>query len=155
MGQQQRFVLDGIPVTSCEGAFMRRFEMTPDDAEAVSYDDTVVLVVVARMVAPAFRTDKNGELIRVNKFELQAGRVAATDMGYELAEMFDLELQQQLSLPMAGQQTLAPVTRPSVAPQAPMPAASAVGPPVGTPVPSAAPGAGSHAHDAALRAFLA
>lgn len=157
MAQQQRFVLDGIPVSACEGAFVRRFEMDPKDAEAVSYDDTVVLVVVARVGAPAFRTDKNGELIRVNKFEISVGRVAPLDMGHELAEMFDLDIQQKLPFgaPLPALAAPAPPARPASAPQTAGTAPVDSFLPRGTPVASAAPGAGSHANDEALREFLA
>lgn len=165
----QRFVLDGVPVSYCEGAFTARFDMDASDAEAVSYDDTVVLVVVARMGAPGFRANKDGDLIRVNRFEVRAAKVADEKTGNELAEMFDIDIQQKLPYTPAGVAAAASVTAPipppvsapaksvsasttaGVAPAAPNGISTPVGAPVGVPV---GVGAGSHAHDDALRDFL-
>ncbi len=152
MSNQQRFILDGVPVSNCEGAFTRRFEMETKDAEAVTYDDTVVLIVVARAALPAFRQNKEGEVVRINKFEVQAARVAPADMGDELAEMFDLEIQQKLPFTVPATVGSGALGTPAVMP-APAPQTAGVVP-QGTRVPVAAPGAGSHANDAALRSFL-
>lgn len=163
MSQQQRFVLDGVPVSYCEGAFTARFDMDSADAEAVSYDDTVVLVVVARMGAPGFRANKDGDLIRVNRFEVRAAKVADDKTGNELAEMFDIDIQQKLPYTPAGVAAASAVTAPIPPPAAPartagvVPSspANGVSTPVGAPVAAAAAvGAGAHEHDAALRDFL-
>ncbi len=157
---QQRFILDGVPVSSCDGAFTRRFEMDTKDAESVTYDDVVVMIVVARVALPGFRQNKEGEVVRINKFEVSAARVAPQDMGDELAEMFDLEIQQKLPFTtappaMAGQGTLGtPAPLPPPATVGVSNGHQAAAAPRGTPVAAAAPGAGSHAHDEALRSFL-
>lgn len=156
---QQRFVLDGVPVSSCDGAFTKRFEMDTKDAESVTYDDTVVMIVVARVALPGFRQNKEGEVVRINKFEVSAARVAPKDMGDELAEMFDIDIQQRLpfttpvtSVASGALGTPAPMP---AAPSAPASNGHTVGVvPQGTPVGVAAPGAGTHAHDDALRSFL-
>lgn len=159
---QQRFILDGVPVSTCEGAFTRRFDMETKDAEAVTYDDIVVMIVVARVALPGFRQNKEGEVVRINKFEVQAARVAPQDMGDEIAEMFDLEVQQKLPFTTPVSSVFSPVLgTPAVMPPAASQAAGVVPNghqpvtvPRGTPVPTAAPGAGTHANDAALRSFL-
>jgi len=164
---QQRFVLDGVPVSYCEGAFTARFDMDASDAEAVSYDDTVVLVVVARMGAPGFRANKDGDLIRVNRFEVRAAKVADEKTGNELAEMFDIDIQQKLPYTPAGvaaasavvpAAAIPPPTKPKATTPVVVPASTngsnGAAAPVGAPVPASVGAAGSHAHDDALRDFL-
>ena len=158
----QRFQVDGVPVAACEGAFTHAFDMEPADAEEVVYDQTYVLVVVATTLPPGFRTDKNGDLIRRNRFEVSAAKVAKGDLGDELAEMFDLDIQQRLPFnPPPG-----PVTTPAPsAPPAPAASQSPVGspvtagvvsgPPVGAAVPVGVPvGRVESTEDEALRRFL-
>jgi len=157
MSDQQRFTLDGQPVSFCQGGFTAAFDMTTADAESVSYDDTVVLVVVARMGLPSFTETKSGDIIRKNKFEVSAARVADPKLGNELAEMFDLEIQQKLPFTPAAAAAAASAALPPPPPGVAGSTAGVVpsGPPVGVPVgaPVGAP-VGTHAHDDALRSFL-
>lgn len=162
---QQRFVLDGQPVSYCEGGFAAKFDMDSADAENTEYGDTVVLVVVARMGLPGFRETKEGEVVRINKFEVKAARVADEKTGLELAEMFDIDIQQKLPYTPAGVAAAAAVPAapaippprapkpPTTAGVVPTPASSSNG--AGVSVPTGAPVTGPlHAHDDALREFL-
>lgn len=161
---QQRFVVDGVPIAEFKGGFLKRFEMDAKDADAVAYGDVVVLVVVARVVLPTFTESKTHDVTRVNRFEVAAAKVAGTELGIELAEMLelDMDLQQQLPFPVAGQmgEPIPPAAIPTASQPAAEPSAPSKVPPApvtvprGVPVGVAAPGAGSHAHDEALRAFL-
>ena len=162
----QRFQVDGVPVAACEGVFAHAFDMDPADAEEVVYDQTYVLVVVATTLPPGFRTDKNGDLIRRNRFEVSAAKVAKAGLGDELAEMFDLDIQQRLpftpppaivsspagppgNMPsMAGSGSQSPVKAPATAGVASGPSAAAAIP-VGVPVGQVDP-----SEDEALRRFL-
>lgn len=158
----QRFQIDGVPVTACEGAFSCAFDMDPADAEEVVYDQTYVLLVVATTLPPGFRTDKNGDLIRRNRFQVSAAKVAKGELGDELAEMFDLDIQQKLPFTPPAGPAVMPSPSPSNLPpasQSPVsapstvkvvPAASVVAAvPVGVPVGQVAP-----PEDEALRRFL-
>lgn len=137
-----RFVLDGVPVAYCEGTFSKNFDMDPKDAEEVVYDDTYVMVVVARAAPPSFHSNKTGDLIRRNHFEVSAAKVADATMSSELAELFDLEIQQKLPFssntppsspppppppPVSRQEESGPRVAPGMS-------ASTVSTPVGTPV---------------------
>lgn len=158
----QRFQVDGVPVAACEGVFAHAFDMDPADAEEVVYDQTYVLVVVATTLPPGFRTDKNGDLIRRNRFEVSAAKVAKAGLGDELAEMFDLDIQQRLpftpppaivsgvtNMPsMAGSGSQSPVKAPATAGVASGPSVAA-SIPVGVPV-----GQVESSEDEALRRFL-
>lgn len=152
---QQTFDLDGCPIAYCEGGFAAKFDMDADDAKAVSYGDTVVLVVVARVGLPSFRETKEGDIIRINKFETKAAKVADTKTGTELAEMFDMDVQRTLpySVGTAAAASVPKPPQPSV--PAPSTAKVAPAPTNGAGVPGAATVApGPHVHDAALREFL-
>lgn len=162
----QRFQVDGVPVVACEGVFAHAFDMDQPDAEEVVYDETYVLVVVATTLPPGFRTDKNGDLVRRNRFEVSAAKVAKGTLGDELAEMFDLDIQQRLpftpppaivsgtggppgNMPsMAGLGSQSPVKAPATAGVASGPSVSA-SIPVGVPV-----GQVESSEDEALRRFL-
>lgn len=158
----QRFQIDGVPVVGCEGVFARRFDMDQADSEEVVYDETYVLVVVCTTLPPGFRTDKTGDLIRVNRFEVAAAKVAKGGLGGELAEMFDLDLQPKLPFnppAITAPTTSAPPTNvPAMASQTAMAApitvptqsaASVAGTLSGTPVGAIAP-----TEDEELRRFL-
>jgi hypothetical protein len=152
VSQQQTFDLDGAPVAYCEGGFAAKFDMDASDAKAVSYGDTVVLVVVARVGLPSFRETKEGDIVRVNKFEVKASKVADDKTGTELAEMFDMDVQRTLPYSV-GTAAAASVAK---APQRTVPASSTA---KVAPAPTNAPGAttvaaGPHVHDDALREFL-
>lgn len=156
----QRFQVDGVPVAACEGVFAHAFDMDPADAEEVVYDQTYVLVVVATTLPPGFRTDKNGDLIRRNRFEVSAAKVAKAGLGDELAEMFDLDIQQRLPFTPppaivsgvnpsgAGSGSQSPVQPPRTVPVA-SGASVAASIPVGVPVGQVDP-----SEDEALRRFL-
>jgi hypothetical protein len=118
----QRFQIDGVPVEACEGVFSCAFDMDAGDAEEVRYDQTYVLVVVATTLPPGFRTDRNGDLIRRNRFQVSAAKVAKGTLGDELAEMFDLDIQQRLPFaPPPGPAALpTPVKSPPAASQSPV-----------------------------------
>lgn len=134
----QRFQIDGVPVVSCEGVFARAFDMDQPDAEEVVYDESYVLVVVATTLPPGFRTDKNGDLIRRNRFEVTAAKVAKGTLGDELAEMFDLDIQPKLPFaPPAGPAALPP--SPPAASQRPVAAPSTAGFASGPSTPAAVP----------------
>jgi len=152
----QRFEVDGVPVVGHEGVFSRAFDMAFDDAEAVTYDHPYVLVVVATTLPPAYRTDKFGDLIRRDRFQVTAAKVAKGAMGTELAEMFELDVFDQGQLPFGAPVTvtIAPGApeRPVEATNGSMPAPGPSGPvgvPVGVPV-----GRISETGDATLRRFL-
>jgi hypothetical protein len=164
---QQRFEIDGNPVVACEGVFSGAFDMDAADAEEVVYDETYVLVVVGRTIAPAFRTDKNGDLVRRNRFAIDAGKVAKGSLGDELAEMFDLDIQQKLPFtpppgPVpAGQGPAGPVSVsvPPAAPQKPVAASPTAGVVSGAPAPATVPhgvpvGQVPVTEDEALRRYL-
>lgn len=156
-----RFVLDGIPVSYCEGAFTKAFDMSPEDAEQVVYDDMVVMVVVVHTTTPSFHTSKSGDLIRRNKFEVQAAKVATGAMGTEIAEMFDLEIQQKLPFAVSPPPSQAAAPYKAVS----TPVQSAVAPPsipvgstgtsVASSVPHGVPVTAPVTHgDPALQAFI-
>lgn len=158
----QRFQVDGVPVVACEGVFAHAFDMDQPDAEEVVYDETYVLVVVATTLPPGFRTDKNGDLVRRNRFEVSAAKVAKGTLGDELAEMFDLDIQQKLPFnppPAIVRSPAGPPPSPSVASQSPVTASSAPvavsGPSVAAAVPVGVPvGKVDPTEDEALRRFL-
>lgn len=98
----ERFEVDGTPVLGHEGVFSRAFDMPFEDAETVTYDHTYVLVVTALTLPPAYRTNKFGDLIRRDRFQVTAARVAKGTVGTELAEMFELDLFDQGQLPFGA-----------------------------------------------------
>lgn len=169
----QRFQVDGVPVAACEGVFARAFDMPQEDAEEVVYDQTYVMLVVATTLPPGFRTDKNGDLIRRNRFEVSAAKVAKGDLGNELAEMFDLDIQQKLPFTApavivgspGASSTAAlppPAPKPPAPPQPPVSVPSTAGvasaapaAPVGASMPVGVPvGKVRDTEDEALRRFL-
>ncbi len=165
----QRFEVDGVPVIGHEGVFSRAFEMTEANAKDVSYDRTYVLVVVATTLPPGYRTDKYGDLIRRDRFQVTAARVASVAMGAELAEMFELDMFDQGSLPFGQPATDEPILTPALeswvqtqrAAEAPQPAVvasnsmPASGPPASVGVPVGVPvGRVEQTGDDTLRRFL-
>lgn len=106
----QRFEVDGVPVVGHEGVFSRAFDMAYPDAEEVVYDRPYVLVVVATTLPPAYRTDKYGDLIRRDRFQVTAAKVAKGSLGAELAEMFELDMIEQGQLPFGQPDGLVTMT---------------------------------------------
>lgn len=135
---QQRFQIDGVPVVGCEGVFARAFDMDQADTDEVVYDQTYVMVVVCTTLPPGFRTDKNGELIRRNRFKVDAAKVARGALADELIEKLDLDV--QFRLPFEPPPGMTAFTRSPPEPaerpvSVPVPVPVSVGAPVAAAVP--------------------
>lgn len=101
MAREGRFVLDGKSYEHRSAAIVGEFDIDPDDLDAVNYDDTLVLVVIGRVGPPTFKELSNGDLKRVDKIQLGGTpqvRVAKGEPGYEIADMYGLEVAQQFEV---------------------------------------------------------
>lgn len=136
---QQCFYPVDLPVVGCEGVFARAFDMDEADTAEVVYDQTYVMVVVCTTLPPGFRTDKNGELIRRNRFQVDSAKVARGVLANDLIEKMGFDVQFRLPFDPPPGMTVSftrsppePAERP-VSDPAPVPVS------VGAPVPAGVP----------------
>lgn len=61
-------MLDGFAVESYSGKVTGSFDVTNDTGRALAYGDEVLLVIQASVKPPAYKTDSNGDLQRVEVF---------------------------------------------------------------------------------------
>lgn len=77
-------ISDDMPVSEYDGKFSGTFDMDPEGAASMAYDDVVHFVVTTRLDNYGFKPTKFGDLKRVNTFKVESVRPVT---GSELNKM--------------------------------------------------------------------
>jgi hypothetical protein len=87
--KQQSF--DGFPVEMYAGRFGGTFDLEFSEASSISFDDEVTFVVRGRAAGVDIRETKQGDLKRINVFDVQSVAVLSDTLRNQISKEIDEE----------------------------------------------------------------